>query len=169
LPARVAGVLERRGDGNGTNANGERHFEETPEEGVMAAGTAPQPYESEENLRMLLRDVVDHVQQLIHLEWSLARREASEAVKSLKRGAVLLAGGLFLAALAAEFLALSAVFGLATRLPAWAAAAIVGGVLLAAAALLVRPGMKALSLESARPSATIETLEETKRWLKSRT
>jgi hypothetical protein len=61
------------------------------------------------------------------------------------------------------------VAGLATVWPVWLAAATVGAAFAAAGALLARAAVAGLTLEEVRPSATFETLEETKAWLRSRT
>jgi hypothetical protein len=45
----------------------------------------------------------------------------------------------------------------------------VGAAFAVAGALLARAAVAGLTLEDVRPSATFETLEETKAWLRSRT
>lgn len=123
----------------------------------------------EEGLRSLLGDVVDHVRALFRLEMALARDEVRRAVASLRRGALLLAAGALLGTLGLLSLMAALVAALATVWPLWLAATAVGAVFAAAGGLLAKAAMSGLSLEEVRPSATIETLEETKAWLRSRT
>jgi hypothetical protein len=122
----------------------------------------------EEGLRSLLGDVVDHVGALLRLELALARGEVRRAATSLRRGVLLLAGALLIGTLGLLSLMAALVAGLATVWPLWLAAAVVGVLFAAAGGVLAKAAMAGLSLEEMRPSATIETLEETKAWLRSR-
>jgi putative superfamily III holin-X len=123
---------------------------------------------SEDTLRGLLGDVVDHVRTLFRLEMALARDEVRRAVASLRRGVLFLAAAILLGTLGLLSLMAALVAGLATVWPLWLAAAAVGVVFAGVGALLARAAMSGLTLEDVRPSATIETLEETKAWLRSR-
>lgn len=122
----------------------------------------------EEGLRSLLGDVIDHVRALFRLELALARDEVRRSVASLRRGALLMAGAAVLGSLGLLSLTAALVAALSSVWPLWLAAASVGLVFGAVSAGLARAAMSGLSLEGVRPSATIETLEETKAWLKSR-
>jgi hypothetical protein len=123
----------------------------------------------EEGLRSLLGDVVDHVRALLRLEMALARDEVRRAVASLRNGVLLLAAGVLVGTLGLISLMGALVAALATVWPVWLAAAAVGAVFAAAGGLLAKAAVSGLTLEEVRPSATFETIEETKAWLRSRT
>lgn len=116
----------------------------------------------------LVGELVDHVRALFRLEMALAKDEARRATVALARGAVLVGAAVLVALLGLQALVLAAVAGLATAWPWWLSAAVVGLVLCGVAGILVRHGLTALRLRGVRPSATIETLQETKAWLRSR-
>jgi hypothetical protein len=120
-------------------------------------------------LRRLLADVVEHTRRLIRLELELARTEARQALAAVRRAAVLGAAGAALALLAVGVLVTALVAGLATVWPVWLAAAVVAVLLaLLGAGLLVSAG-RLLGGGRLRPKATLETVRETRQWLKSRT
>jgi hypothetical protein len=131
---------------------------------VAEAGPGP----VEEGLRSLLGEVVDHVRALLRLELALARDEVRRAVESLRRGVVLMAAGALLGSLGLMSLMAALVAALATVWPLWLSAAVVGLVLAIGGGLFARAAIAGLSLVDVRPRATIETLEETKAWLRSR-
>jgi len=133
----------------------------------MASATSTGP-PVEEGIRSLLGDVVDHVRTLLRLELALARDEVRRAANSLRRGVMLLAGAVVLGTLGLLSLMAALVAGLATVWPVWLSAIVVGVAFAAVGGILARSAMSGLRLEDVRPSATIETLEETKAWLKSR-
>jgi hypothetical protein len=134
----------------------------------MAFATSAGPQPVEEGLRSLLGDVVDHVRALLRLELALARDEVRRALVSLRRGALLLAGALLLGTLGLLSLMAALVAALSTVWPLWLAATVVGLAFALTGGLLGRAAMAGLSLAEVRPSATIETIEETKAWLRSR-
>jgi hypothetical protein len=122
----------------------------------------------EESLRSLLGDVVDHVRSLVRLEIALARSEVRRAVTSLRRGLVLLASAVLLGTLGLLSLMAALVGALSIVWPFWLAATVVGIVFGSVGGVIGRMAMTGLTLQDVRPSATVETLEETKAWLKSR-
>jgi hypothetical protein len=74
-----------------------------------------------------------------------------------------------LAMLAVATLVAALVAGLATIWPAWLAAALVGLLLAAAGGGLLQAARRELSGDRVRPRATLQTIRETKQWLKART
>ena len=122
----------------------------------------------EAGLRGLLGDVVDHVRALLRLEIALAKSEVHQAALSLRRGATFLALGATFGTLGLMALVAALIAGLATVWPLWLSATVVGLVFASVGGALGRLALSGLKLESVRPSATIETIEETKAWLKSR-
>jgi hypothetical protein len=133
---------------------------------MASAASKPQPLH--ESMRTILGEVVDHVRNLVRLEIALARDEARRAIVSLRRGATLMAAAALVGSLGLLSLMAALVAALATVWPVWLAAATVGLLFGVVGALLARAALAGLRLEEFRPSATIETLEETKAWLRSR-
>jgi Putative Actinobacterial Holin-X, holin superfamily III len=120
------------------------------------------------DLRRLLADVVDHTRTLLHLEVELAKQEARRALAAVRRGLLLGAVGAVLSLLALGVLVTALVAGLATVWPVWLAAAVVAiAMALLGAGLMLAAG-KALRGESLKPKATLETIRETRQWLKAR-
>jgi hypothetical protein len=122
----------------------------------------------EESLRSLLGDVVDHVRALVRLELALARSEVRRAVTSLRRSVMMLAAGAMLGALGLLSLMAALVGALSLVWPFWLAAAVVGIVFASVGGVIGRMALTGLKLQDVRPSATFETIEETRAWLKSR-
>ena len=88
----------------------------------------------------LVRQAADQVSRLVRDELTLARMELAEKGRHAGKGAGLLGGGGLLAAYGVGVLILALVFGLATAMPAWLAALIVGVLLLVVAGVLALTG-----------------------------
>jgi putative superfamily III holin-X len=132
---------------------------------ATAASTGPH---LDGSIRSLLGDVLDNVRSLLRLELALARGEVRRAVLSLRRGALLLAVGTLLGTLGLFSLMAALVGALSTVWPFWLAATVVGIVFAALGGAMGRLALSGLKFGDVRTSATFETLEETKAWLKSR-
>jgi hypothetical protein len=130
----------------------------------MASATSAHPHPTE-GLRALLGDVVDHIRTLFRLEVALARDEVRRSVIRVRRGMVFLAAALVLATIGLMALCAALVAALATVLPVWLSAAVWAVVFAGTALPLARLGMSGLRIES---SPTVETIQETKEWLASR-
>jgi uncharacterized membrane protein YqjE len=116
----------------------------------------------------VLSDIVGDLQQIIRAEIRLAKAEIRDEVGKAKRGAfLLLTGGVMLVA-ALGVLLLSAVYGLATVWPPWAAALAVGGVTAMVGVALAYSGKKQISLVELPPQKTTESVRENLQWAKSR-
>src|SRR5205085_9141891 len=112
----------------------------------------------ERSLGELISDLVSRAALLIHEEVALARAEMSTKVSTGARSAGMLAGGGaiayagLLAIVAAIILALHAV------MPWWAAALLVGLVLVAGGYLLIQSGIQTIKRENLAPRRTISSL-----------
>jgi hypothetical protein len=135
----------------------------------MAADPRTTKHEGAGDLRALLAEVVDHTRALLRLELQLAKEEARQALGAVRRGLVYLGLSVVLAVLAAGALMAALIAALAIVWPLWLAAGAVALVLGAAGAWLLKAGSRQLSSEAMRPQATLEEIQETKRWLKART
>src|SRR5688500_11188059 len=120
-------------------------------------------------VRALLTEVVDHIRELLRLELDLAKQEAREALAAVRRGLLYLGLSAVLATMSLGALLIALVAALATVWPLWLSAGLVGLALAAAGAFLVKAGSRQLRGETVRPKVTLETIRETKQWLKART
>jgi uncharacterized membrane protein YqjE len=123
-------------------------------------------YEEELSIRELISNLAQNMNNMIRKEIELAQVEmkakARSSVKGIAMigiGAVVLFGGFL-------FLLLTAVYALATVLPAWAAALIVAVVVLAAGAIATAAGIKRLKQTDLKPTQAIESIKESRIWMK---
>jgi uncharacterized membrane protein YqjE len=115
----------------------------------------------------VLQDIVGNIEEIIRSEFRLARaeikEEASQAAPPLKMIVVGAAIGFY----ALGFLIFTLVMGLATVVPTWLAALIVGAVLGLIALVLITTASKRLKQVNKVPERTIETLKENVQWAKN--
>jgi|KBSSwiStaDraftv2_1062776.scaffolds.fasta_scaffold82393_2 protein-S-isoprenylcysteine O-methyltransferase Ste14 len=123
----------------------------------------------EVGLGELLRQLGTETGTLIREEVALVRREVKEALASIKLATALVAAGAVLSLLALGTLTAAAVLALGTRVGHGTAALIVGLVLTAVAAGAVLWGMRRLRTVPVKAEKTLESLEETKEWMKDLT
>jgi hypothetical protein len=88
----------------------------------------------------LVRQAAEQMSRLVRDELALARAEMTEKGKRAGIGAGLLGAGGVIALYGVAALLAALILGLATGMPAWLAAAIVGVLLLAAAAIMTLVG-----------------------------
>lgn len=121
---------------------------------------------SERQVGELLKEFVGEGQRLLREELKLATVEIKREAKQAGQGAGAAAGGGVI--LHAGFLVLcfALVFGLASVMPAWGAALIVGILLVAVGGFLAWGGVKRLKAVNPKPEQTIQTLKEDKKWAK---
>lgn len=121
-------------------------------------GTGPTERRS---LIALLTDVPRLIIELIQAEIAALKAEIASKLKSAGIGAGLLVGAATVAFFAALTFTAAAVLGLAEVLPAWAAALIVGGILIVIAGVLVAMGIAQLKRGlPPTPTETIESINE---------
>lgn len=105
------------------------------------------------NLPTLLIDQVKN-------ELELLKQEITTKLKHAGIGVGLLAGAVGFLFFALLVFTAAAILGLATVLPAWAAALIVGGVLLIIAAILVLVGVNQLKRGNPSPTETMTSVQK---------
>ena len=105
-----------------------------------------------------LRLIADDAMLLVRQELALARQEFDLKLAQATSGLVLAVCGILAAFVALAVLVLAVVAGLAERMDAWLAAALVGGVLAIAAAIMIAAARRRLSPASLTPRRTIESL-----------
>ena len=109
----------------------------------------------------LIADLPGYLVDLLRSEIELLKTELISKVKHAGIGIGLVAGGAFFAFFAFAVLLAAAVMGIATALPGWLAALIVGGALLVITVVLVLIGVN--QLKRGTPPVPTETIESVKK------
>jgi uncharacterized membrane protein required for colicin V production len=129
-------------------------------------------YAPEPGIATLVSGIVSDGQRLIEQQLTLLRREIESALRQARNAVISMAigagitavGGLLLLAMVVHLLHAY------TNLPLWACYGLVGGVLVAAGALLlVLGGKEAADVHILAPPQTTEALKENVEWLKHQT
>ncbi len=119
------------------------------------------PRERRKSLGQLVAELPRLITELIQAEIASLKAEISSKLKSVGIGAGLLVGALVVVFYASLVLVAAGVLGLATVLPAWAAALIVGVALLLIAGLIAGIGIAQLKRGMPpTPSDTIDSIGE---------
>ena len=114
----------------------------------------------------LLKQLGTDIGALVRGELALARKETKDALQAVRNATVVVALGAVLSLLALGTLTAAAVLALADRMGNAPAALLVGLVLGAVAAGAVFWGVRRLRTVPVKPEKTLESLEETKEWMK---
>ena len=123
----------------------------------------------ERPLGEVARDLTKDLSLLVRQEIALAKAEMSEKGRTAAPGLGLLGGAGVVGLAAAGALTAFAILVLATFLPHWLAALIVGAVLAGVAYLLLRRGKERVEQAGKPvPEQTIETVKEDVEWAKTR-
>jgi len=112
---------------------------------------------------VLIADLLRDVREIVRGEVRLASAELVADALALKRAAVFMAVAGMLVLMGVAYLFLSALFGLATVIPMWAASLLLGACALLAAAGAGFAAMKGLKRVTGVPR-TLAVLQETTRW-----
>jgi hypothetical protein len=108
----------------------------------------------------LLRQLIDDVAVLFRKELALAAAEVGESVDEAKKGATsMMTGGAVLYA-GLLFLLAAAVLWIATMLPAWTAALIVGAATTIVGLVMVLTGKRKVRARSFAPNRTVDSLRK---------
>ena len=117
----------------------------------------------------LMKTLADQTTTLVRQEIDLAKAEFSEKGKKAGQGAGMFGGAGVIGFLALAALTAAAILGLATALPDWLAALIVGVVYAAVAGILALQGKnKVQEAGPPVPEQTVETVKEDVEWAKTR-
>ena len=118
----------------------------------------------------LFRRLFADVRLVVERQAQLAKLELEDKGSRLRTAGVEIAAAVFVAVFGLGVLIAAAVLALTIVLPAWAAALIVGAVLVAVAAVLFLMGRARLrSLGSLAPTETIEAAREDVAWIRRET
>ncbi len=124
--------------------------------------------EQGKSFAQVVRDALDHVQEIIRSEIRLAKTEFREEAGRAKQGAIYFGAGALCGVFAAGFLLLALVYLLALFIPAWIAALIVGALVGLVALFLVSLGRRYFRNFRIVPERTAATLKEDVRWAQQR-
>jgi uncharacterized membrane protein YqjE len=130
-----------------------------------------EPYpldEPEKSLGDLVGELTHEFGELVTDHLRLARVEIVDDLKKAGRGAGMMGAGAIAGWIAALILSLAAAWALAETVDTWLAFLIVGVVWVAAAAVLVKTGKKALDEVDPVPTETMRELEKDKQWISER-
>jgi hypothetical protein len=122
----------------------------------------------ERSLGTLLSDITGETVELVRQELALFKTELQEKLTTAGIGAALLGAGALVAYSGWVFLLLAAVFALALVLPAWAAALIVGVLVVAIGGVLALVGKSRMRADALAPERTMRSLREDQAWIKER-
>ena len=117
----------------------------------------------------LLKQLGTDIGTLVREELALARKEMKETLQTLRTATVVVASGAVLSLLALGTWTAAAVLALGANVGYATAAVIVGLVLTAIAAGAMLWGVRRLRSFPVKPEKTLESLEETKEWMKDLT
>jgi nitrate/nitrite transporter NarK len=116
----------------------------------------------------LMKTLADQTTTLVRQEIDLAKAEFSEKGKKAGQGAGMFGGAGVVGLLAFAAITAAAILGLATALPDWLAALIVGVVYAAIAGILALQGKnKVQEAGPPVPEQTVETVKEDVEWAKT--
>jgi predicted phage tail protein len=120
------------------------------------------------SLGRLFRDLADDLSNLTRKEIELARTETMEKVSHASKAVISMAAGGFLAYAGLLVLLAAAVMVIATWVPYWLSAVIVGGVAVIIGLILLQSGRSALQKTNITPEKTVDTMKENAQWVKEK-
>jgi hypothetical protein len=123
---------------------------------------------SNASLGRLFRDLADDLSDLTRKEIELARTETMEKISHASKAVISMAAGGFIAYAGLLFLLAAAVMVVATWVPYWLSAVIVGGVAVIVGLIMVQSGRSALKNTNITPEKTVDTMKENAQWVKEK-
>jgi len=123
---------------------------------------------AERSISRLLSDLAGETAELFRQELTLFKAELQEKLSRAGIGAAALAAGALIAFSGWFFLLLAAVFALMIVVPAWAAALIVGVLVVAIGGVLALIGKGRMRADALTPERTLRALREDQAWIKER-
>jgi ABC-type multidrug transport system fused ATPase/permease subunit len=120
------------------------------------------------SLGRLFRDLADDLSNLTRKEIELARTETMEKISHASKAVISMAAGGFIAYAGLLFLLAAAVMVIATWVPYWLSAVIVGGVAVIIGLIMLQGGRSALAKTNITPEKTVDTMKENAQWVKEK-
>jgi ABC-type multidrug transport system fused ATPase/permease subunit len=141
---------------------------------LMDTPSAPRTWEdanndsSQASMGRLFRDLANDLSELTRKEIQLAQTEMTEKVSHASKAVISMAAGGFVAYAGLLVLMAAAVLGLATYMPYWLSAVIVGGLALIIGLIMLQSGRSALQQTNITPEKTVDSLKENAAWVKEK-
>ena len=123
----------------------------------------------ERSVSDVVQDILRNVQDMVRSEIRLAKVEIRDEVKRAVSSSVWIGAGTVGALSAWIFLLWALAYALATRMPMWAATLVIAVVMAAAAAALIRGGIRRVRRIQPIPERTVESVKENLEWMKQPT
>ncbi len=121
----------------------------------------------EQSLGTLFSELASETSLLVRQEVALAKTELTQKASKVGKNVGFIAvGGLIGYTALLAFIA-AAIIGLASFVPAWAAALIVGAVVGVIALVMIFSALNALKKTNLTPTETVESIKEDAQWLKN--
>ncbi len=117
----------------------------------------------------VVQDILHNLQDMVRSEIRLAKVELREEGRRAVASGVWIAAGAVGAVSAWIFLLWTLAYGLATRMPMWAATLLVSAVMATAAAVLIMSGLRRVKDIQPLPERTLESVKENLEWMKQPT
>ena len=136
--------------------------------GSVGPGTLSSTDANNASLGRLFRDLADDISDLTRKEIELARTETMEKVANASKAVATMAAGGFIAYAGLLFLLAAAVLVIATWVPYWLSAVIVGGVAVIVGLIMLQGGRSALQNTNITPEKTVDTMKENAQWVKEK-
>jgi uncharacterized membrane protein YqjE len=114
----------------------------------------------------VLQDIVGNLQEIIRLEFRLAKTELKEEAAKAAKPAATFGLGLVFGFYGIGFLLLASVYGLSLLMAGWLAALLVGTILASVGGVLMSSSGKKLKSVNPTPDKTFQSLEENVQWAK---
>jgi hypothetical protein len=137
----------------------------------MAEGARaiPQPqFDEPRDFKKLITDIVQDITRIFRAEVQLARAEISEKVSSAGSAAGAMAVAAVTGLLAAGSIVAAGIAALALVFPLWAAALIMGVLLLIVAGIAYASGRVKLKRVAPTPQRTVQTIKDNIEWARQR-
>jgi hypothetical protein len=122
--------------------------------------------EPQPSLGQLFSELARDTGTLVRKEVELAKVEMTTKAKVAGRDAALVAAGGAIAVVGGLALVAALILVIGTAIPLWASALLVGAMVSTTGAVLVVMGLRAFKELDPKPRETIETLQEDKQWLR---
>ena len=134
---------------------------------IRRDGTVHTP-EGDASVIGLLRQLTHEVPALFTKELALAKAEMENSLGTLKAGIAAVAGGAIVLLAGFIVLLMAAVYGLSTVLEPWAAALIVGGIVVVIGFVMIQAGKKQFEPSHFKPDRTLNALDKDQQTLRSK-
>jgi hypothetical protein len=116
----------------------------------------------------LFSDLAADLSELTRKEIQLARTETMEKVSHASNAVISMAAGGLIAYAGLLALMVAAGLGLATFMPYWLSAVVVGGIAVIIGLIMLQSGRSTLQNTSITPEKTVDTLKENAAWVKEK-